>query len=64
MSQFDPYDQGRSQGDVGAYNGYEGQVGNQNSFYQNNYGPPAPFPPSSAVDYNQGFAKIEGALET
>lgn len=64
MSQHDPYDQGQSQGDMGAYNSYEAQVGTQNPFYQNNYGPPAPFAPPSAVDYNQGFVKFEGALET
>jgi transcription initiation factor TFIID subunit 15 len=60
----DPYDQGQSQGDVGAYNSYEAQAGAQNSFYQSNYGPPAPYAPPSTADYNQDLITTEGALET
>ena len=63
MSHHDPYDQGQSQGDMGAYNNYEAQAGSQNSYYQNSYGSTAPFASPPAVGYNQGFAKIEGALE-
>lgn len=66
MNQHDPYDQGHSQGDMGAYNNYEAQAPPQNTFYQNSYGAPpaAPFPPAPATAYNQDFVKYEGALET
>lgn len=62
----DPYDQVHPQGDMGAsYNNYEAQPGPQNSYYQNNYGAPAPFPPGPpAPAFNPGFVKYEGALET
>ncbi|KAF9469696.1 hypothetical protein BDZ94DRAFT_1243047 [Collybia nuda] len=57
----DPYDQGHSQGDMGAYNTYETQPGPQNTYYQNNYAaPPAPFPPGPpAPAFSPGFVKYE-----
>ncbi|GLB35752.1 putative RNA recognition motif containing protein [Lyophyllum shimeji] len=60
MSQQDPYDQGRSQGDMGPYSTYEAQASAQSSYYQN-YGvpPAAPYAPPHAAAYNQDYTKIE-----
>ncbi|KAF8641017.1 hypothetical protein AX17_000662 [Amanita inopinata Kibby_2008] len=65
MSHHAVYDQGSSQGDMGAYSDYDSQAASQESYYANNYGgaTATQYPSAPANGYSQGYGKYEGALE-